>query len=88
MNAYTVEDYRAAAKRALAAGNIRAAEELAQAGIALQANPAGTGVGRALGRGAYQTAAAPAQMLATTDITAMSDKARLAGPEGQKRHCL
>ena len=83
MNVYTIEDYRAAANRALAAGNLQAAEELAQAGIALQANPAGTGVSRAVQRGAYQTAAAPAQMLATADITAMSDKARLATPEGQ-----
>jgi len=33
---YTVEDYRAAARRAYEAGNIQAAEELAQAGIALQ----------------------------------------------------
>ena len=36
MAEYTVEDYRAAAKRAYDAGNIEAAEELAQAGIALQ----------------------------------------------------
>lgn len=33
---YTVEDYRAAARRAMEAGNMAAAEELAQAGIALQ----------------------------------------------------
>tara|TARA_R110000822_G_scaffold123127_1_gene257526 strand:+ start:826 stop:2631 length:1806 start_codon:yes stop_codon:yes gene_type:complete len=33
---YTVEDYRAAAKKAYAAGNMEAAEELAQAGLALQ----------------------------------------------------
>ncbi len=39
MNAYTVDDYRAAAKRAMAAGNVRAAEELAQAGMALKTKP-------------------------------------------------
>ena len=33
---YTVEEYRAAAQRAYAAGDMGAAEELAQAGIALQ----------------------------------------------------
>ena len=33
---YTIEEYRAAAQRAYAAGNMEAAEELAQAGIALQ----------------------------------------------------
>jgi len=83
MNAYTVEDYRAAAKRAMAAGKPQVAEELAQAGMALQANPEGTGVGRGFVRGALQTAAAPAAMAATADITAMTDKARLASPEGQ-----
>ena len=36
MAEYTVEDYRAAARRAYDAGNIEAAEELAQAGMALQ----------------------------------------------------
>jgi hypothetical protein len=36
MSDYTVEDYRRAAQRALDAGNIEAAEELAQAGIKLQ----------------------------------------------------
>lgn len=36
MAEYTVQDYREAAQRALDAGNIKAAEELAQAGIRLQ----------------------------------------------------
>ena len=48
-----------------------------------KANPEGTGVGRGFVRGALQTAAAPAAMAATADITAMTDKARLASPEGQ-----
>ena len=40
MSEYTVEDYRSAAKRAYDAGNIEAAEELAQAGMALQSKTA------------------------------------------------
>ncbi len=83
MNAYTVEDYRAAAKRAMAAGETQVAEELAQAGMALQANPPGTAVGRRFRAGGYQIAAAPSTLAATADITAMTDKARLASPEGE-----
>jgi hypothetical protein len=40
MAEYTVQDYREAAQRALDAGNIKAAEELAQAGIRLQKSEA------------------------------------------------
>ena len=36
MTAYTIEQYKNAARKAKAAGNLKAAEELAQAGIALQ----------------------------------------------------
>ena len=48
-----------------------------------KANPDGTGVGRGFVRGALQTAAAPSTLAATADITAMTDKARLASPEGE-----
>ena len=37
---YTIDDYKRAAKKAYAAGNVAAAEELAQAGMALQAQAA------------------------------------------------
>jgi hypothetical protein len=36
MSAYTIEQYKNAARKAVAAGNLNAAEELAQAGMALQ----------------------------------------------------
>ena len=37
---YTIDDYKRAARKAYAAGNVAAAEELAQAGMALQAQAA------------------------------------------------
>lgn len=64
MTEYTIEDYRAAAQRAKEAGNIPAAKELARRGMALQANPAGTGVGRAAQRGYYGTLAGGNQFIA------------------------
>ena len=73
MTAYTIEQYKNAARKAKAAGNLKAAEELAQAGIALQSNPEGTGIGRAIKRGAVQTAAAPFTLAATADVRALGD---------------
>ena len=47
-------------------------------------NPAGTGVSRAIQRGALQTAAAVPTMAATADIRALSDQDRLASAEEKR----
>ena len=65
MNEYTVDDYRAAAQRAVDAGNMDAAKELARRGIALQNNPKGTGLGRAVQRGYHSTIAGGNQFIGT-----------------------
>lgn len=49
-----------------------------------EANPAGTGVSRAIQRGALQTAAAVPTMAATADIRALSDQDRLASAEEKR----
>lgn len=64
-----------ALKAAHAAGDTAAATKLAQEirRLQQQSNPEGTGIGRAIKRGAVQTAAAPFTLAATADVRALGD---------------